>query len=411
MAHPDNLVVARTDAEIPPRKGRIDKNGLVPVRVEVPPEMFQWATDRSGIDRDVLEHRFPRLDEWVTGEVTPTLKQLERFALSTHTPVGFFFLREPPEESVPIPDFRTLGDERIARPSPSLLDTIYQCQQRQEWFREYAIVNRLAPVSFVGGLTLQTPVQAAAAALHEVHAFDLEERGTTWTDAFRLLADEAEKAGVLVMVNGVVGSNTHRKLDPAEFRGFALVDDLAPIVFVNGADTRAAQIFTLAHELTHIWLGESGLDDVDLGSAPSEAIERWCNSVAAEFLVPLEYVAGDYSPTGDLTDELDRLARRFKVSTLVVLRRLHDAGIFDWEQWHSLHRAELARLLDLMAETGTGTGGNFYNTQPVRVSKRFARSVIVSALEGQTLFSDAFRMLGFRKRSTFDELARRLGVE
>jgi len=383
--------------------------GDVVVRVDVQRELFVWARQRSGVDSDVLAQRFPKLEEWEGGEVAPTLKQLEKFARATHTPVGFFFLPEPPIEVVPIPDFRTIADQPVGRPSPDLLDTVYQCQQRQEWFREYAQANRLDPVPFVASSTLRTPVGQAATAMRGALEFPIEQRGVSWSEAFRRLAEGAEEAGVLVMVNGVVGSNTHRRLRPDEFRGFALVDPLAPVVFVNGADTRAAQVFTLAHELAHIWLGQTGLDDIDLGSRATSDVEKWCNGVAAEFLVPLEQVRVRYMPENDLTEELDRLAREFKVSTLVVLRRVHEAGYLTWDQYRRAYQDELTRLLPLLEEAGGG-GGNFYNTQPSRVSKLFARTVIASALEGQTLFTEAFQMLGFKKQSTFDELAQRLGV-
>jgi len=378
-------------------------------RVEVPSALLIWARQRSGLDFAALSERFPKLEAWEGGDATPTLKQLEKFAQATHTPVGFFFLPEPPTEDVPIPDFRTIADEPIGRPSPDLLDTVYQCQQRQEWFREYARGNRLDPVTLIGSATLNALPTEVATSMREVLDFDVDQRGPTWSDAFRRLVERAEDSGVLVMVNGVVGSNTHRKLNPKEFRGFALVDPLAPVVFVNGADTRAAQVFTLAHELAHLWLGQTGLDDIDLGPHVAGEVERWCNGVAAEFLVPLEQIRTRYLPENDLTEELDRLARDFKVSTLVVLRRVHEAGYLSWDQFRDAYHNELARLVPLLEEA-RGQGGNFYYTQPSRVSKLFARSVIASALEGQTLFTDAFQMLGFRKQATFDELAHRLGV-
>lgn len=380
------------------------------VRAEVHPELLIWARERSGLEHDALAHRFPKLEEWERGDRSPTLKQLESFANATHTPIGFLFLPEPPDEQVPIPDYRTMGDGRIARPSPNLLDTIFQCQQRQEWYRDFAQLNREDPVAFVGSLTTATPVAEAAIAMSETLSFAVDARGATWAEALRTLVDRAEDAGVLVMINGVVGSNTHRKLDPEEFRGFALVDPLAPLIFINGADTKAAQIFTLAHELAHIWLGESALSDADLVRTPEVAVERWCNRVSAEFLVPLTLIADDFRTDQLLADELGRLARRFKVSTLVVLRRLHDAGHLDWDAYQEAFRAELDRLLDILSERGAAGGGDFYNTQPVRVSKRFARAVITSTLEGQTLHRDAFRLLGFKKLSTFHELAERMDV-
>jgi Zn-dependent peptidase ImmA (M78 family) len=379
------------------------------VRAAVSPRVLAWARERSRLSVDELTTKFPKLTEWESGERTPTLKQLEDFARATHTPIGFLFLPEPPEEQVPIPDYRTIGDVGVRRPSPDLLDTIFACQQRQEWYRDFAQVTREDPVDFVGSLTTSVPVVEAAERIRTTLRFDLGERGHTWSDALRTLVDHAEELGVLVMVSGVVGANTHRKLDPEEFRGFSLVDRFAPLVFVNGADTKAAQIFTLTHELVHLFLGETALDDADLGAASTNPVERWCNQVAAEVLVPMASLRAALPPDSLVADELEPLARRFKVSTLVVLRRVHDAGRLSWDEYQNAYRDELARVLEILGER-SGTGGNFFNTQPARVSKRFARAVIVSTLEGQTLHRDAFQMLGLKKLSTFEELASRLST-
>jgi Zn-dependent peptidase ImmA (M78 family) len=377
-------------------------------RVEVSPRLLAWARRRSGLTVDDLVRRFPGLGAWERGELLPTFKQLEGYAKATHTPIGFLFLPEPPEEQVPIPDYRTMGDKGIRRPSPDLLDTIYQCEQRQDWYREFAQVNQEKLVEFVGSLTTATPPVAAAATIREALRFDPGERGSTWAEALRRLISRAEELGFLIMVNGVVGSNTHRKLDPREFRGFALADPLAPLVFVNGADTKAAQIFTVVHELTHLWLGGAALDDADLTAAVSPDTERWCNQVAAEVLLPLSAVT-ESPQVADLAAEAERLAQRFKVSTLVALRRIYDAGRLNWDDYQAAYRAEFERIRGLMSERTSG-GGNFFNTQPTRVSRRFAQAVIASTLEGQTLYRDAFQMLGFKKLSTFNELASQLGI-
>lgn len=382
----------------------------MPLRVAVRGELVSWARERSGVAPEDLAAKFPDLDEWEAGTKQPTLKQLERFAQATHTPIGYLFLPEAPEESLPVPDFRTIGDAEIGHASPDLLDTVYQCQQRQEWYRDYARVHRESPVAFVGTFTVGTDVTEAAAQMSAVLSFAPGERGTSWSEAFRRLIAQADDHGVLVMVSGIVGSNTHRKLDPEEFRGFALADELAPVIFINGSDTKAAQIFTLAHELVHIWLGESAVDDPEMSVSPNNSIERWCNEVAAEFLLPAASLQGVSVDRDDLTNELERLARRFKVSTLVVLRRLFDTGFFTLPQYRAAYADERNRVLALIEERSGSAGGDFYNTQPVRVSKRFARALIESTLEGQTLHRDAFHMLGFKKVATFNQLAVRLGV-
>lgn len=378
------------------------------MRVEVKPELLRWAAARSRIEQDVLAARFPNLETWQGGETQPTLKQLEDFARATHTPIGYFFLPEPPVERVPIPDFRTFGSTRLQQPSPELLDTIHLCQQRQEWYREFARTIGERPLALAGAAAVTSDVVDTAERIRRALGFDLEERRRmpTWTDALRRFIELADNAGVLVMVSGVVGSNNRRKLDPDEFRGFALADPLAPLVFINGSDTKAAQMFTLAHELAHIWLGQSALSDVQPLEVTGNAVERWCNQVAAELLVPLAVFRGDYDPRADLRTETDRLARRFKVSTLVILRRMHDAEGLTRPQFRAAYDAEVARLLALPSSSG----GNFYLTLGARASKRFTRALVVSTLEGRSSFTEALRLLGFKKMSTFREPGQSLGL-
>ncbi len=334
---------------------------------------------------------------------------MEDFAKATHAPIGYLFLSEPPVERVPIPDFRTVENRRIGHPSPDLLETIYLCQQRQEWYRDYVRSLREEALPFIGSATPESDVVQTAAEIRQALGFEIEERRQcpTWTEALRRFIEQADRLGVLVMVNGVVGSNNHRKLDPDEFRGFAISDDLAPLVFINGADTKSAQMFTLAHELAHIWLGQSALSDVEPASSPTHATENWCNRVAAELLVPLAVFREQLRPDEDLGAALNRLAKHFKVSTLVVLRRIHDAGGLSREAFWQAYREELNRLREIQK---AGSGGDFYLTLGVRVGKRFARALVANTLEGQTLHRDAFRLLGFSKLSTFRELAHSLGV-
>lgn len=372
--------------------------------------VLRWAAERARLSDTALERSFRKWALWLSGDAQPTLKQLEDFARLTRTPIGYFFLPEPPVLQLPVPDFRTRRDEAPAEPSTALLDTLYLCQQRQDWYRDYARVHGLARLDFVSSATVEDQPEQVAGEMRQILGVSVAERRTlsTWTDALRQLVSKAEDAGILVMTSSIVGSNSRRTLDAAEFRGFALVDDRAPLIFMNASDSKAARMFTLAHELAHIWLGESGVSDPEAGSVPKQGVERWCNRVAAELLMPLDALHEAHEPDAPVADEMQRLAHLFKVSSLVALRRLFDAGFIDRETLWQNYRQETARIRAL--DIGGSGGGDYYRTLAARTGKRFAHAVFSSTLEGQTLFRDAFRMLGMRKTSTFYQAARELGV-
>ncbi|HDP99944.1 MAG TPA: ImmA/IrrE family metallo-endopeptidase [bacterium] len=380
------------------------------MRIKVAPKILSWARQRAGLEIDALLKTFPKIREWEQGTARPTLKQLEAYARKTYLPVGVFFLPEPPQEELPIPDFRIMGGKSQRLPSPDLLDTIYMCQQRQEWYRDFARVHKHQQFDFIGSKTVTDDIIHTAKEIINTIHFNLDQRQQlrTWTDAFRLFVEKVEEQGIMVMISGVVGSNNYRKLDPKEFRGFVLVDNLAPLIFINAKDTISAKIFTLAHELVHLWLGESGVSDMLMDRIPDKETERWCNQIAAEMLVPLESISAEYGANRDLLQEIQRLAQHYKVSTLVVLRRILDMGAISEEIFWNTWNEEFDRLIKL--ESRSGNGGDFYRTLGVRISKRFARALVISTLEGQTLFRDAYRMLGIKKNSTFNEIAHQFGL-
>ena len=379
-------------------------------RVQIKGEMLRWARDRSGLADEAFAKKFPQFDSWERGAKLPTLKQLQKFADGTYTPIGYLFLDQPPPEPLPIKDLRAGRSGHPGRPSPHLLDTIYRCQQRQEWFRHYATALDMQRIPFVGMISEPADLSSRAEEMRAQVSFSITDRraAPNWTSAFSQFRSKIEDAGVLIVVNGIVGNDTHRKLDPDEFRGFALVDEFAPLIFVNGADTKAAQMFTLAHELAHLAIGSEGLSDAEPYPLSDQSDEAWCNQFAAEFLVPATIFADIYNPDAPIEDEMERLAKEFKVSTLVILRRIRDHGALSQETFWQKYDAELARL-KLQIERKDTTGGNFYNSQAFRVGERFARAVIARTLEGQTTYVEALRLLDFSRIDTLHRYARHLG--
>lgn len=380
-------------------------------KVTVRPELLRWARTRAALGQEQLAERVglvrERVTQWEeTGEIE--FAHLEKLANKTHTPVGYLFLSEPPDEELPVADFRRSADVVHSAPSPDLLATIYECQIRQAWFRDHLAAEGADRLAFVGSATLLSVPADVAAEIRA--ALKLDERplpGSKTADtALRELVARIDGIGVLVMRNGVVGNNTSRKLNPGEFRGFALSDPFAPLIFINAADAKAAQMFTLAHELGHLWLGQSAVSDAE--PEATDPTERFCNAVAAEVLVPLEQFRARWAALRSADDAVGAIAREFKVSRLVALIRAREAGALSHTEFRRAYNAERAALRE--AEPGGGGGGDFYATQRSRIGERFGRAVAASAMEGRTTYTEAFQLLGVRKNSTFQQLANEFGV-
>lgn len=296
-------------------------------------------------------------------------------------------------------------------PSTNLLDTIQTMEQRKDWLRDYLIEMGREPLHFVGSASLNdNPKEVAQRIRNELglaKGWAAIER--TWQNALTMLVKRVDDIGIVVVINGVVGNNTHRKLDVNEFRGFVLVDEYAPFIFVNGADNKAAQMFTIAHELAHIWLGASAVFDLYQLQPSHHKIERICNQVAAEFLVPEKEFLEMWPRFKDKPEKFQSLARHFKVSEIVIARRALDLNMITKQDFFEFYQDHEHKLKQEEGQI-ENNGGNFYATQNYRIGRRFARAVISATKEGRLLYREAYRLTGLHGK-TFSEYAARIESE
>lgn len=357
----------------------------------VNPEILSWSRHRAGLTEMDIARKLPtkteKVEEWEAGLAHPTFKQAQRWAEIAHIPFGFLFLRQPPAEALPIPDLRTLEGSRPQEPSLNLLDTIRDVLRKQDWFIEYLEEQHSEPLPFVGRYTAKSPVAEVVADIRHTLRVPVESSRLTYDEYMRALVDAAESAGILVMRSGMALGNTHRKLDVTEFRGFAISHKLAPVVFINSADAPSARLFTLVHELAHIWIGSSGISDASTVSHRQE--ERFCNAVAGEFLVPQASFNAHWNSTIPWESNLAPLAALFHVSPLVIGRRALDLGYITNEDYSAYYR----RALKEFQEKGGG-GGDYYRVVTIKNSPRLSQAVLAEARSGRLLLRDAGKLLG-----------------
>jgi len=357
------------------------------------PNIITWAQSRARVSEEDLSRatgaKIEKVLNWINGVDKPTFSQAQKVAGRLYIPFAYLFLPEPPQELIPLPDLRTMRNRGMRESiSVDLKDTIFTVLRRQEWYKDYLLDQDASPLEFIGSIELQHDPKIVATQI-KIHLGlnSIDPSGMSWEEYQRTIINSAEAAGILVMRSGIVDNNTHRPLDINEFRGFAISDLIAPIVFINLKDAPSARLFTLIHELVHLWIGQSGISTANANE--ELLVEKFCNQVAGEFLAPEIDVIRLWDEHKDLDVNIANLARHFHVSRYVIIRRAYDLNLVNYDGYQEYYRA-LMRQFD----EAEGGGGNFYATAQNKNSARFSKALLDEALSGRVLLRDAGRLLG-----------------
>ena len=310
----------------------IQENIMIDNRINIKHSMIKWAIERSRENQDFFTKSFPKLSLWGRG-VKPTLKQLQDFSKKATIPFGYLFLEKSFVEKLPVPDCRTIDDKYIVgSPSP----TICLMQRRQDWLRSYRIENGSKPLDFAASFSKSNDVEIAKNIRKTLGLdYSWSENCGNWSEALDKLNSKIEDVGIMLIFDGTVKNNTKRKLLVEEFRGFVLYDEYAPLIFVNNSDAKSAQMFTIAHELAHLWLSAGGIFNLDKMQPGKGEIEIRCSNIAAEFLAPeFEFRKLWKEKQGKFAS----ISESFKVSSIVCARRVLDLDLISKEQFFNYYK-------------------------------------------------------------------------
>lgn len=359
--------------------------------VNINANILTWAIARAGYELHEFTARIPKVNDWIEGKKKPTVRQLEDFSKKVHLPFGYFFLSEPPVEQLPFPFFRT-NNTQTNKVSVNVYDTILLMQQRQDWLRDYLHDNDFESLAFVSKFNNSNNVQQIVADIR--NTLNLPENWAshfkTWEETLNHLIEHIEEKGIIAVFNGVVENNGHRKIPVDECRGFVLVDNMAPFMFINNSDSKAAQLFTIVHELAHIWTGHSAGFDFRKLQPADDPNELLCDKVAAEFLVP----ALLFNEFWNTNPSIKNASRCFKVSEIVIARRALDTGKITRDEFFNFYNEYSTR--EFTKRENQSSGGDFYATTKKRLSVTFASHINNAVKSGELLYRDAYKLTSLK---------------
>ncbi len=383
------------------------------VNVNVSKETLGWIM--ANINFDALSSQIAgRLMSWYSGEKVPTFNQIEEASRATGIPLGYFFLSTPPKEDRTLLEYRTVDSLELEKPSRNLLDTIHDMEQIQEWAKNQMVADGFSELEFVGSMAEVNEVGVFVTQIRQVLDLprDWFTSSKTPADSFRSLRSKISDAGVIVMMNGIVGNNTHRPLEINEFRAFAIADEYAPLIFINSNDSTNGKLFSLLHEFAHILIGKNNFfNDRYSAHGRVNQIETICNAAAAEILVPSDLFMEKWNEViseNDIKTTIFTLAKYFKCGITVIARKALDHGYITSQEYTQISQLAVYLYNEQRKKAKENPGGDYYRTAASRIDQRFFRMLAGSVAEGKTLYSDAFRLTN-TNRATFRELAQQAG--
>lgn len=363
-------------------------------------EMLSWARTRAGLTvadmAKSISTKDNKVSDWENGEKQPTFKQAMNFAKKAGVPFGYLFLSEPPVSiPLPIPDLRTINSKRKQQISPELIEIVERMQSRQNWYREYLIELQANKNNAIGRFNLDSNIKDIVTDLRKTLGVGVHPIKGSWENYYKDLVSRIENIGILVMRQRYLQFN-YNELNVDEFRGFALMDDYAPLIFINNADAPYARIFTLIHELAHLWLGQSGISDASIDNHRQE--EKLCNAIAAEFLVDETLFRENWQPHCEPWHiQLDNLRQLFHVSNWVLARRALILNFISTASYQNYVESLRQEYLEKQ-KNKKSSSGNFYNTRRAEISTPFSEAILNEINSGKLLMRDGADLLSLHPK-------------
>lgn len=286
------------------------------------PIVLKWARETAKMNEEEASSKVSvkpeKLSAWEAGVSQPTIHQALKLAKAYQRPFAILFLPEPPTDFHPLQDFRKYGSIEL---STSATFIIREIQRKQVWVSDEIMDSGEPPLNFVGRFSIKdSPKSVAADILATLRINPSKYDGN---DPIRVWIDCAESEGIFVSRTSFIHSRM--KLDKNEFQGFAIADRFAPFVFINSADWRAPQLFTLVHELAHIWIARTGISNVIdpeiKDTSQFHPVELFCNEVAANALIPEKFISELPSGVFRSSNEIFKVAKQLGVSSFAFLVR------------------------------------------------------------------------------------------
>lgn len=380
------------------------------VNVNIQPAIISWALSQTSEEK-LGTKLVDNIKHWLDGTKSPTFNQIEDFSKKSHIPLGYFFLQTPPIEQISLLEYRTLDSIQLTNSSRNLIDTIHDMEAVQEWMVNYRKEWNYDTISIVGSLKGITDISVIADTIRKDLGLNIEwykDCGNP-SEAFNKVRGLLEECGIVVMMNGIVGKNTHRALDVNEFRAFAMVNEWAPLIFINGADSAGGRLFSLFHELVHLWIGENDLyNDTKYSANGIKPIEVTCNAVAGALMVPKTVFLEKWNnnTNDDIHEKIKELARMFRCSSSVIARRALDNKKIDQNVYNMVIADAIEAYIQTKQEKSSG--GDYYRVARSKLDGVFVRALCESVNSGRTSFTEAYRLTNTTSK-TFSEVASGLG--